>query len=100
MLNKLKRKVSAKAMGISDQQMAEMETMQRQISQMQYRHEENGIVVKMTGDMKVEYLEINGEAREDIKKVINKAHEKMQHELTRKMMEMGGGLGGLLGGRR
>jgi len=99
MLDTLKRKVTAKAMGISDKKMAEVQAIQRQIAEMQYRHEENGIVVKMSGDMKVQYLEINGEARDDIRKAINKTCDKMQHELNRKMMESGS-LGDILGGLR
>lgn len=97
MLNAIKRKASAKMLGISDKQMIEMEAMQKEISAIEYRHEEDGIVVKMSGDMKIVFLEINGESREDVKKVINKTHDKLQQELARKMMSMGGGLGGMLG---
>lgn len=97
-LDNIKRKASAKALGVSDKEMAQMEDMQKTMTAFQYRHEEGGIVVKLSGDGKVQWLEVNGEDREDIKSVINKAHDKMQKELAKKMMESGG-LGGLLGRR-
>ena len=97
MFNSVKRKASAKMLGISDKQMVEMEQMQREISAIEYRHEEDGVVVKMSGDMKVQFIQIDGETREVVKKAINKAHDKLQQVLARKMMSMGGGLGGLLG---
>lgn len=96
MINKIKRKAAAKAMGISDKQMAELESMQKQIQQISARHEEGNVVVKVTGDMKIDYIEIDGEAREDIKKAANKAFEKVQKETQKKMMGAMGGMGGLM----
>lgn len=98
MFDTLKRKVAAKTMGVSDARMAEMQEMQRKIAEIQYKHEEDGIMVKLSGDSKIQYLEINGERRDDIKKVLNKAHDKMQHEVSKKMMNDAGGLSGLLKG--
>jgi DNA-binding protein YbaB len=85
MFDKIKAKAAAKAMGISDKQMAEMQALQKQIEEIEIRHEDNGIVVKVSGDMKIKYIEINGEHKEDIEKVINKALNKVQKEVSMKM---------------
>ncbi|KKT67524.1 MAG: hypothetical protein UW61_C0007G0001, partial [Candidatus Curtissbacteria bacterium GW2011_GWC1_44_33] len=59
--------------------------------------ERNGMKVVVTGDQKVAYIEINGEERKDLVELINSAMKKVQKEAAKKMMEMGGGLSGLLG---
>ncbi|MCH7640722.1 YbaB/EbfC family nucleoid-associated protein [Patescibacteria group bacterium] len=85
MFGKLKRKATAKAMGMSDKQVSEMESMQRQMADINLRYEKDGIVVKVTGDMKIDYLEIDGSEREDIKKAVNKAFKKVQLKMAQKM---------------
>lgn len=55
------------------------------------------IEVKVTGDQKVAYMKIDGEERQDIVDAINKAMKKVQKKAAKKMLEMGGGLSGLLG---
>ena len=80
MFGKVKRKAASKALGISEKEITQME-----------------IVVKVTGDMKIAYLEIDGESKEELVKVINKAFEKSQKEIQKKMMGQMGGMGGLLG---
>lgn len=46
----------------------------------------------------VTYLVIDGQERGDIVKLINEAFKKVQKDSAKKMMEMGGGLSGLLKG--
>jgi DNA-binding protein YbaB len=53
--------------------------------------------VKVDGTQRIKYLKINGEEREDIADLINSAMKKVQKKAAKKMMEMGGGLSGLLG---
>jgi DNA-binding protein YbaB len=55
------------------------------------------IEVKVTGDQKVAYMKIDGEERQDVVDAINKAMKKVQKKAAKKMLEMGGGLSGLLG---
>ncbi len=55
------------------------------------------IEVKVTGDQKLTYMKVDGEERQDIVDVINKAMKKVQKKAAKKMLEMGGGLSGLLG---
>jgi DNA-binding protein YbaB len=54
--------------------------------------------VTVTGDQKIVSIKINDEEQEDLVKTINDAMKKVQKKAAQKMMEMGGGLSGLLGG--
>lgn len=54
--------------------------------------------VSVTGDQKVRYIKRDGEDLKELVDLINEAMKKVQKESAKKMMEMGGGLGGLLGG--
>ncbi|RLC29914.1 hypothetical protein DRH13_05080 [Candidatus Woesebacteria bacterium] len=56
-----------------------------------------GIEVKVTGDQKLAYMKVDGDERQDIVDAINKAMKKVQKKSAKKMLEMGGGLSGLLG---
>ena len=61
--------------------------------------ERNGVKVVMSADQKVVKLEIDGEERKDIVEILKDAHKESQKVAAKKLQEMGGGLGGLLGGR-
>ena len=60
--------------------------------------EKKGWTVSVTGDQKIRYIKKDGEVLNDLTDLINEAMKKVQKESAKKMMEMGGGLGGLLGG--
>lgn len=60
--------------------------------------EKNGYSVSVTGDQKIRYIKKDGEDMKELVELINEAMKKVQKESAKKMMEMGGGLGGLLGG--
>lgn len=62
--------------------------------------EKNGWTVSVTGDQKIRYIKKNGEDMKELVDLINEAMKKVQKESAKKMMEMGGGLGGLLGGMK
>ena len=72
--------------------------LQKELEQITEKVEERGIEVKVTGDQKIVYLKVEDQERNDIAEAINKAMKNVQKKAARKMMEMGGGLGGLLGG--
>lgn len=59
--------------------------------------EKDGCKVKVTGDQRIEYIEIDGVAQPKLVKVINEALENVQKTAAKKMVEEGG-LGALLGG--
>lgn len=60
--------------------------------------EKHGYQVSVTGDQKIRYIKKDGEDLKELTELINEAMKKVQKESAKKMMEMGGGLGGLLGG--
>lgn len=59
--------------------------------------EKNGVKVIISGDQKVKAIETNGRSDNDIKEAINEAIKKSQEVAAKKLAQMGGGLGGLLG---
>ncbi len=72
-------------------------TLQKELEQIKTVEEKGNSKVKVTGDQKIDYIEIDGKERKDILDLINKAFKNVQKKSAKKMMEMGGGLGGLLG---
>lgn len=60
--------------------------------------EKNGVVIVMTGDQKVISIATNGRSDNDVKEAINEAIKKSQEVAAKKLSQMGGGLGGLMGG--
>ncbi len=60
--------------------------------------EKNGVTVVMSGDQKLIDLASNGRSDNDVKDCINEAIKKSQEIAAKKLSQMGGGLGGLLGG--
>lgn len=86
-----------KQLGELNKMRQQAKTLQKELEKIKHIEEKGDIRVKVTGDQKVEYIEINGEERNDLVDVINKAFKGVQKEAAKKMMEMGGGLSGLLG---
>lgn len=71
--------------------------LQKELDQIIETHEKGRIKVKVTGSQKIDYIEVDGEEREDIKDAINEAMKSVQKEAAKIMLEKGGGLSGLLG---
>lgn len=69
---------------------------QRELSQEKVEVEEDGVKVVITGDQKIETLEVDGEQDRRILNVINKAIKKSQEIAAKKLAQMSGGLSGLL----
>lgn len=90
MFNKLKRLKQMR-----DQALA----IQRELAQEQIEVEENGVKVVIAGDQKIRVLEVDGQQDSRVARVVNKAIKKAQEMAARKLREMSGGLGGLLGPR-
>ncbi len=72
--------------------------MQRMLAEVTETVENDGVKVKVSGDQKVLYVEIDGERNENLEKALNEAFKNVQKKSAQKMMEEGGGLSGLLGG--
>jgi len=76
-----------------DQAMA----LQKQLAAEIITIEESGVKIVVSADQKVQSLEVDGMQEERVKNVINKAMKKAQEVAAKKMQEMTGGLGGMMG---
>jgi DNA-binding protein YbaB len=74
------------------------EALQKELEKIIKTVEKNGWQVSVTGDQKIRYIKKDGEDMKELADLINNAMKDIQKESAKKMMEMGGGLGGLLGG--
>jgi len=72
--------------------------LQKQLEEIEESYEYNGVKVKVNGAQQVVYLEIDGQERKDVVDALQRAMKDIQKKAAKKMMEMGGGLSGLLGG--
>lgn len=72
--------------------------LQRELEKIIETVEKHGYSVSVTGDQKIRYIKKDGEDLNELTDLINEAMKNVQKESAKKMMEMGGGLGGLLGG--
>ena len=88
-----------KQLGQLNKMRQQAKALQKELEKIVETKSSGGIKVKVTGDQKVEYLEVDGKERQDIVDTINKAMKAVQKRAAKKMMEMGGGLSGLLGGQ-
>lgn len=86
-----------KQLGELNKMRQQAKVLQKELEKITESVEDDGIEVKVSGDQKVVYMKVNGEERQDIVDTINKAMKKVQKKAAKKMMEMGGGLSGLLG---
>ncbi len=73
--------------------------LQNELKQIVVSSQKGRADVEMTADMKIRYVKVNGEDMSDLKDALNDVIEKAQKKAAAKMQEMGGGLGGLLGGK-
>lgn len=94
-------------MGVGDkfQQLKELKKMrdqamaiQKELAGEKVEMEEDGIRIVISGDQKIQTIEIEGEEKDKLRDVLNKAIKKSQEIAAQKLQQMGGGLGGLLGG--
>ncbi len=72
--------------------------LQQELEKIEHIEERGGMRVKVNGTQNVVYIEIDGAEKQELTELINKAMKEVQKKSAKKMMEMGGGLSGLLGG--
>jgi len=72
--------------------------LQDELEQIRHTEEGSGMKVTVNGAQTLVNLEVNDVEQKEIVELINKAMKEVQKKAAKKMMEMGGGLGGLLGG--
>lgn len=92
MLNPFKQIGDLKKM--RDQAMA----IQKELQKEEVTVEKYGVKVVITGDQKIKLIEVNGQSDDHVRDAINEAIKKSQEVAAKKLQQMGGGLGGLLGG--
>ena len=71
---------------------------QRELQAEEVIIDKNGVHIVISGDQKIKELSSNGRSDNDIKDAVNEAIKKSQEVAAKKLQQMGGGLGGLLGG--
>ena len=71
---------------------------QKELAQIEVESEKGRVKVVMTGDMKVQSVQINGEEMKDAREAFNEAVDRAQKKSAQKMQQMGAGLKDLLGG--
>jgi len=72
--------------------------LKKELEKIEHIEEKGNIKIKVNGAQEITWIEIDGEERSDLVKLINDAMKEVQKKSAKKMMEMGGGLSGLLGG--
>lgn len=71
---------------------------QKQLQAEEVIVDKNGVHIVISGDQKIKELSSNGRSDNDVKEAVNEAIKKSQEVAAKKLSQMGGGLGGLLGG--
>lgn len=81
--------------------------LQKELEKVVETIEKNGWIVSVSGDQKVRYIKrsdtsslLDEKVLKHLTDAVNEAMKKVQKEAAKKMMEMGGGLTGLLGGMK
>lgn len=72
--------------------------MQQELAKEEVIVEKGGVKVVMGGDQKIKQIVIDGEERDEIKEAVGEAIKQSQQLAAKKLAEMSGGMGGMLGG--
>ncbi len=70
---------------------------QRELQAEEVSVEKNGVEIVITGDQKIKEIKVNEKSDNDVKEAVNEAIKKSQEVAAKKLSQMQGGLGGLLG---
>lgn len=87
-----------KQLGQLNEMRKKAQELQKELEKIIETVEKRGWQVSVTGDQKIRYIKKDGEDFSELVDLINDAMKRVQKESAKKMMEMGGGLSGLLGG--
>lgn len=71
--------------------------LQKELEKISETDTKDGWTVSVSGDQKIRYIKQGEEDLKNLTDLINDVLKKVQKEAAKKMMEMGGGLSGLLG---
>ena len=87
-----------KALGDLNKLRQQAKQMQQDLAAEEIRVERGDIVVVISGDQKIKHFSVQGITSQDAVEVLNDAIKKSQELAAKKLQEMTGGLGGLMGG--
>jgi DNA-binding protein YbaB len=87
-----------KQLGELNKMRQQAQVLQKELEKIIVTLEKKGYTVSVTGDQKIRYIKKDGEDLKELVDLINEVLKQVQKESAKKMMEMGGGLSGLLGG--
>jgi DNA-binding protein YbaB len=87
-----------KMLGDLNQLRKQAKQMQQDLAGEEITIEEGDIRVVITGDQKIKVLSVQGISSPEVIDILNRAIKKSQELAARKLQEMTGGLGGMLGG--
>ena len=85
-----------KSLGDINQMRQQAQQIQKELAAEKIEVNRDGVRIVITGDQKIESVEVNGVADENLKTVFEEAIRKSQEVAARKLQGMAGGLGGLL----
>ena len=83
-------------MGDAFSKLGDMNKLRQQAMQMQKNL--NGVKIVITGDQRIVELSIQGISNDVLNDVLNKAIRKSQELAAKELMNVSGGMGGLMGG--
>lgn len=86
-----------KALGDLNALRKQAKQMQQDLASEEIRLEEGDIVVVISGDQKIKQFSVQGITSQEAIDVLNKAIKKSQELAAKKLQDMTGGLGGLMG---
>lgn len=87
-----------KALGDIQQLRKQAKQMQDELAAEEIRIEEGDIVVVISGDQKIKHFSVQGISSQEAVDVLNQAIKKSQELAARKLQEITGGFGSLMGG--
>lgn len=87
-----------KALGDVNNLRKQAKQMQQELAAETIRVERGDIVVEISGDQKIKLFSVQGITSQDAIDTLNEAIKKSQELAARKLQQMTGGLGGLMGG--
>jgi len=87
-----------KALGDLNNLRKQAKQMQQELAAETIRVQRGDILVEISGDQKIKMFSVQGITSQDAIDVLNEAIKKSQELAAKKLQDMTGGLGGLLGG--
>lgn len=85
-----------KQLGDLNQLRQQAQQIQRELQAEKIEINKNRVRIVITGDQRIESIEINEASNDEVKEAVNEAIKKAQEVAARKLQGMTGGLGGLL----